>query len=240
MADPFTQKDAYDQVNFALLLLAIPCFVSIGFGPAAGIFAAIAWGIFALLTLYLLKQLFALARLYITSAQDRPGMIRYHYGSLLATLAAVFMILRANLFFAPFPIVRSAVGSLTFGLVHNPAQGTFTAEGPSIGNWTQHVDSCYSGQNKLYFGAVLRDTAQPKLAIKIVGGNPNDAQLSIDAPQQSYAVVFTRADCTRLDLDLYQGGSTYNGVRNIKGSIAFDCSSDNSHVYGQATLSNCH
>ena len=121
-------------------------------------------------------------------------------------------------------------------------KGDITLASP-VKSWTMHVNSCSSGERKMFFGVLFSDKKQPAMGGRISMPEDGEPRIILNRPDADYAVAYGKRDCKVWDVDLQRTNSTYNNIWGMTGHARFDCETTDdtaSHAVGDVQFGSCH
>ena len=99
------------------------------------------------------------------------------------------------------------------------AEGAFRARGDKLGQWSMQPDTCLSGLRHGLFGADLFRHVEGEDTELVVAEELVLARI----PGTGKMQVFTREDCSVLEVDTHFNGVRVNGIPGISGSVRLAC-----------------
>ncbi|NOZ85195.1 MAG: hypothetical protein GXP49_02820 [Deltaproteobacteria bacterium] len=116
-------------------------------------------------------------------------------------------------------------------------QGSFEAEGGSLGTWKFVPDQCLSGEPQGFFGIFLTKKNDQDHLVKIIKDQvTGKLSLVIKIPGTDKARLIN--SCKQLDGTIHRTDTRFNKVWVLAGSIDVSCPSE--HFRGKVMFANCH
>lgn len=132
-------------------------------------------------------------------------------------------------------------GCDAFG-ISNEITGTVSSKGGELGDFTLSPSSCQSGEHYGFHGADFFKEGDKRSQLRFILDAVKGPVLNVTLPGTTKALVFTTSDCPSLAGDVQRQNSTVNNIRNVQGSVKFECQHTGGKglVKGELTFKNCH
>lgn len=132
-------------------------------------------------------------------------------------------------------------GCDAFG-ISNEITGSVTSKGGELGDFTLSPSSCQSGEHYGFHGADFFKEGDKRSQLRFILDAVKGPVLNVTLPGTTKALVFTTGECPSLAGDVQRQNSTVNNIRNVQGSVKFECKHTGGKglVKGELTFKNCH
>jgi hypothetical protein len=139
-------------------------------------------------------------------------------------------------------IVLAAGSGLIMAVVtsagRDHASGQIDAEGDRLGTWTLEAHSCHNGVHDGFFGVTMQNE-DGELWIRLLRSPEGEPSVLARMSGTDRGLRFSPQNCTQLDANIQETGTTFNNVRGLKGSLTLSCAIDGSTLKGHVDFDQC-
>ena len=139
--------------------------------------------------------------------------------------------------FVAIVVTALAVSIYRVGRPHH--MGTFTATGPTLGNWVMDVDVCHTGSRRNFAGAQFYSTKDQRLGVWMIEDPLRGLVPSVNSTTTQDSINVAPANCTVLTGHAYDTSSSLHPPAMIAGEYTVDCTVDQSHLTGHVAFQHC-
>jgi len=152
-------------------------------------------------------------------------------GALLGITVAVIAAVNPQFLASMFGLSAKALG------IQPKVEGTFSADGGTLGTWTFQPDLCVSGERQGYFGVLLTKKGDSTHFVKVAQDpTTGKAVLTVRIPGTDKTQILR--SCKLLTSSVTRTNTRVNRIWSVQGTVQVDCPT--AHFKGKATFANCH
>jgi len=152
-------------------------------------------------------------------------------GALLGIAVAIVAAINPQFLASMFGLSAKALG------IEPKVEGTFSADGGTLGACTFQPDLCVSGERQGYFGVLLTKKGDAAHFVK-VAQDPTTGKtvVTVRIPGTDKAQILR--SCKSLTSTVTRTNTRVNRIWSVEGVVQVDC--PEAHFKGKATFAHCH